>query len=64
MKKKVTRKVAYKLKYKDFLGRPCMREYKATCIVSVIDEAKKFTRVNHVQVARIVTPAGKEYYVM
>lgn len=64
MKKKAVKKVAYKLKYKDLLGRSCVREYKATCIVSVIDEAKKFTRVNHVQVAKIVTPAGKEYYVM
>ena len=64
MKKKAMRKVAYKLKYKDFLGRSCVREYKATCIISVMDEAKKFARVNHVQVARIITPTGKEYYVM
>jgi len=63
MKKKVAKKVVYQLKYKDFIGRSCVREYKATCIVEVMDEAKKFVYVNHVQVARIVTPSGKEYYV-
>ena len=63
MKKKALRKVTYKLKYKDFLGRSCVREYKATCIISVMDEAKKFAYVNHVQVAKVVTPSGKEYYV-
>jgi hypothetical protein len=63
MKKKTMKKVVYQLKYKDFIGRSCVREYKATCIVSVMDEAKKFAQVNHVRVARIITPSGKEYYV-
>lgn len=64
MKKKVARKVVYQLKYKDFIGRSCVREYKASCIVEIMDEAKKFAYVNHVQIARIVTPSGKEYYVV
>lgn len=63
MKKKM-QKVTYKLEYKDFIGRSCVREYKATCIVSVMDEAKKFVQVNHVQIAKIVTPTGKMFYVM
>lgn len=63
MKKKVTKKVVYQLKYKDFIGRSCVREYEASCIVEVMDEAKKFVYVNRVQIARVVTPSGKEYYV-
>ncbi len=63
MKKKVAKKVVYQLKYEDFIGRSCVREYKATCIVEVMDEAKKFVYVNRVQVAKIVAPSGKEYYV-
>lgn len=63
MKKKTVKKVVYQLKYRDFIGRSRVREYKATCIISVMDEAKKFAYVNHVQVAKIVTPSGKEYYV-
>jgi len=57
------KKMIYKLEYKDFVGRKCVREYKATCIVSVMDEAKQFVRVNRVQVAKVVTPDGKRYYV-
>lgn len=34
------KKMVYKLEYKDFVGRSCVREYKATCIIEVIDEAK------------------------
>ena len=63
MKKKVMKKVVYQLKYKDFVGRSCVREYKANCIVTVMNEAKAFVRVNRVQIAKIVTPLGKEYYV-
>ena len=63
MKKKTTKKAVYQLKYKDCVGRRCVREYKATCIITVMDEAKKFIRVNHISVARIITPSGKEYYV-
>ncbi len=63
MKKKAMKKVVYQLKYRDFAGRSRVREYKATCIVSVMTEAKKFVQVNYVQVAKIVTPSGKEYYV-
>lgn len=63
MKKKVAKKVVYQLKYKDFIGRSCVREYEATCIISVMDEAKMFVQVNHVQIAKIVTPSGREYYV-
>ena len=58
------KKMIYKLEYKDFIGRSCVREYKATCIISVMDEAKKFVQVNHVQIAKIVTPTGKKYCVM
>ena len=61
--KKVAKKVVYQLKYKDFAGRSCVREYKASCIVYVMDEAKKFVYVNRVRYARVVTPTGKEYYV-
>lgn len=57
------KKMVYKLEYKDFIGRSHVREYKATCIVSVMDEAKKFVQVNYVQIAKIITPSGKEYYV-
>ena len=57
------KKMIYKLEYKDFVGRECVREYKATCIVSVMDEAEQFVRVNHVQVAKVVTPTGRKYYV-
>lgn len=61
--KKVAKKVVYQLKYRDFAGRSCVREYKASCIITVMDEAKKFVQVNHVRIAKIVTPSGKEYYV-
>lgn len=57
------KKMIYKLEYKDFVGRKCVREYKATCIVSVMDEAKKFVYVNHVRIAKVITPSGREYYV-
>lgn len=57
------KKAIYQLQYKDLVGRPCVREYKATCIITVMDEAKKFVQVNHVRIAKIVTPSGKEYYV-
>jgi hypothetical protein len=57
------KKMVYKLEYKDFVGRSCVREYKATCIIEVIDEAKKFVRVNHVRIAKVITPNGKKYYV-
>lgn len=57
------KKMIYKLEYKDFIGYSCVREYKATCIIEVIDEAKKFVRINRVQIAKIVTPNGKRYYV-
>ena len=63
MKKKAMKKVVYQLKYRDFAGRSCVREYKATCVITVMDEAKQFVYVNHIQVAKIVTPSGKEYYV-
>lgn len=56
-------KAVYKLEYRDCIGRQRVREYKATCIVSVMDEAKKFCFVNHVRVAKIVTPGGKKFYV-
>ena len=56
-------KTIYKLEYRDFAGRQCVQEYKATCIVSVMDEAKKFCFVNHIKVAKVVTPAGKKFYV-
>ncbi len=57
------KKMVYKLVYKDFIGRKCVREYHETCIVYVIDDAKKFMFVNNIKVARVVTPSGKEYYV-
>ena len=57
------KKVVYKLEYRDYVGRKCVREYKATCIVSVMDEAKKFVFVNHAQAAKVITPTGKRYYV-
>ena len=57
------KKMIYKLEYRDFIGRSCEREYKATCIVAVMDKAKEFVYVNHVQVAKIITPSGQEYYV-
>lgn len=57
------KKMVYKLVYKDFIGRECVREYRETCIVYVIDDAKKFMFVNNIKVARVVTPSGKEYYV-
>lgn len=63
MKKKAIKKAVYKLEYLDFIGRFCVREYKATCIIEVIDEAKKFVQVNHVKIAKVVTPNGKRYYV-
>lgn len=63
MKKKALKKVIYQLKYKDCIGRPCVREYKATCIVVVMDEAKKFVQVNRVRGAKVITPSGKAYYV-
>jgi hypothetical protein len=63
MKKKVAKKVVYQLKYKDFIGRSCVRKYKASCIVEVMDEAKKFVYVNRVTLAKVVTPTGKVYYV-
>lgn len=58
------KKMIYKFEYRDFIGRSCVRKYKATCIISVMDEVKKFVQVNRVQVARIITPTGKEYYVV
>lgn len=57
------KKMVYKLEYKDCIGRKCVREYKASCIVYVMDEAKKFVYVNHVTLAKVVTPSGKVYYV-
>lgn len=57
------KKVTYKLEYRDFVGRSRVREYHATCIVSVMNEAKKFVQVNHVTIAKIVTSDGKMYYV-
>lgn len=57
------KKVTYKLKYRDFVGRSCVREYRATCIVSVMNEAKKFVQVNRVTIAKVVTPDGRMYYV-
>jgi len=63
MKKKVAKKVVYQLKYKDSIGRSFVREYEATCIISVMDEAKMFVQVNRIQIAKIVTPSGREYYV-
>ena len=56
-------KQTYKLEYRDFVGRNHVRKYKATCIVSVIDEAKKFVFVNRVKAAKIITPTGKRYYI-
>lgn len=55
-------KAIYKLEYRDFIGRECVREYKATCIVSVMNEVKSFCFVNHVKLAKIVAPSGKIYY--
>lgn len=57
------KKVVYKLEYQDFIGRKCVREYKATCIVSVMNEAKKFVQVNRVKIAKVITPEGKRFYV-
>ena len=58
------KKMIYKLEYRDFIGRSCVREYKATCVIAVMDEAKKFVQVNRIQVAKVVTPTGKKYYVV
>lgn len=57
------KKAIYKLEYKDFIGRRCAREYHATCIVSVINEAKSFARVNRISSSKVITPSGKIYYV-
>ena len=56
------KKTIYKFEYRDCIGRKCVREYKAKCIVSVMEEAKKFVQVNRVQLAKIITPNGKTYY--
>lgn len=60
---KKMKKMVYRLEYKDFAGRKCVREYKATCIVSVMGEAKKFVQVNKTYAAKVVTPTGGMYYV-
>ena len=58
------KKMIYKLEYRNFIGRSCVREYRATCIVTVMDEAKMFVQINHIKVAKIITPSGKKYYVV
>jgi len=55
-------RVIYRLEYRDFAGRKQMREYKTSCILYAMDEAKKFVFVNRVQAAKIITPTGKRYY--
>ena len=58
------KKMIYKLEYKDFIGRSCVREYQATCIVTVMDKAKMFVQINHIKIAKIITPTGKKYYIV
>ena len=57
------KKTTYILKYRDFVRKTHTRDCEAKDIVSAMEEAKKFCYVNHITVARLVTPTGKEYYV-
>lgn len=51
----------YKLEFTDFVGRKCERIIPRKDIVSAMDWAKGYCRVNNVIVGWVVTPSGKRY---
>lgn len=54
-------KKTYKLEYTDFIGRKCERIIPHKDIVSAMDWAKGYCRVNNIIVGWVVTPSGKRY---
>ena len=53
----------YKLEYKDFIKRECEKAIPAKDIVSAINWAKDFCKVNHIAIGWVVSPSGKRYLV-
>lgn len=58
MKKRI-----YKLEYTDFIGRKCEKDIPANDIVSAINQAKNYVKVNRIVVSWVVSPSGKRYIV-
>ena len=58
MKKRI-----YKLEYTDFIGRKCEKDIPANDIVSAMNQAKAYVKVNHITVSWVVSPSGKRYIV-
>ena len=53
----------YKLEFTDFIGRKCERTIPAKNIISAMNWAKEFIRVNRCVVGWVVSPKGKRYIV-
>ena len=53
----------YKLEFTDFIGRKCERTIPAKDIISAMDWAKGFIRVNGYVVGWVVSTKGKRYIV-
>lgn len=58
MKKRI-----YKLEYTDFIGRKCEKDIPANDIVSAINQATAYVKVNRIVVSWVVSPSGKRYIV-
>lgn len=56
-------KRVYMLEYRDFARRECKKVAPSQDIVSAINWAKGFCRVNNIRVGWIVSPSGKRYLV-
>lgn len=57
------KKRTYKLECTDFIGRKWKKDIPANDIVSAINQAKNYVKINHIVIGWVISPNGKKYIV-